>query len=435
MSEDYDVVIVGAGFAGVTAARDLGLEGRSVLVLEGRDRIGGRTYTDTRIGRPVEFGGTYTHWTQPHIWREMLRHGLELSKPLPVEKAHWIAQGQRHTASEEEFYELATPAMDALVADAHDVFPYPYEATRQEISRVDHETFADRYARIDDPAERDLVDGIMSYVATFPDQQAITPMLQWTALCGSWQAIWEHGALWRIKTGTKSLIEAMADEARAEIRLETPVASIDDKGDSVTVTTRDGEAITAQAVIVTAPINTLGDIKFSAGLRAPTQRLIEEQQSNRNLKLWAKVRGEIETFSAVAPVGANPITFALAEYRSDGDTLVVCFGPDASKLDITDPRAVQEALRGYEPDLEVVEVAGHNWTADEFSQATWAMLRPGQLSECLPDIQRPHGRIAFAGSDIALAYQGWIEGAIQSGTSTARMVSSSLLREGAGAGV
>ncbi|MDT7642762.1 MAG: hypothetical protein QOC67_6063, partial [Pseudonocardiales bacterium] len=62
MVESYDVVIVGAGFAGLTAARELSRRGYSVLQLEARDRIGGRTWTDDRFGRELEMGGTWVHW-------------------------------------------------------------------------------------------------------------------------------------------------------------------------------------------------------------------------------------------------------------------------------------------------------------------------------------------------------------------------------------
>ena len=64
----HDVVVVGAGFAGLTAARELSLRGHSVVVLEARHRIGGRTWTTERLGRTLELGGTWVHWTQPHVW-------------------------------------------------------------------------------------------------------------------------------------------------------------------------------------------------------------------------------------------------------------------------------------------------------------------------------------------------------------------------------
>ena len=70
---DVDVVVIGAGFAGLVAARELGRAGLDVLVLEARGRVGGRTWTDRRLGHDLELGGTWVHWVQPHTWAEMTR--------------------------------------------------------------------------------------------------------------------------------------------------------------------------------------------------------------------------------------------------------------------------------------------------------------------------------------------------------------------------
>ena len=58
---DPDVVIVGGGFAGVTAARELTVRGRSAVLVEARDRLGGRTYTSDHDGHAMELGGTWVH--------------------------------------------------------------------------------------------------------------------------------------------------------------------------------------------------------------------------------------------------------------------------------------------------------------------------------------------------------------------------------------
>lgn len=63
LNDTYDVVVVGAGFAGLTAARDLAATGRHrVLLVEARDRIGGRTWTAKALGEAFEMGGTWVHW-------------------------------------------------------------------------------------------------------------------------------------------------------------------------------------------------------------------------------------------------------------------------------------------------------------------------------------------------------------------------------------
>ena len=89
---DVDVVVIGAGFAGLTAARELARQGLTVRILEARDRIGGRTWLDWRLGRDLEIGGTWVHWTQPYIWAELKRYGLATTPSPQPQKAMWWAE-------------------------------------------------------------------------------------------------------------------------------------------------------------------------------------------------------------------------------------------------------------------------------------------------------------------------------------------------------
>ena len=73
----YDVIVVGAGYCGLTAARNCSLEGLNVLLLEGRDRIGGRSWSSNIDGYPYEMGGTWVHWGQSNTWREIMRYELQ----------------------------------------------------------------------------------------------------------------------------------------------------------------------------------------------------------------------------------------------------------------------------------------------------------------------------------------------------------------------
>ncbi|WP_282452331.1 FAD-dependent oxidoreductase [Corynebacterium meridianum] len=63
----HKVIVIGAGFAGL-----------EVVIHEARDRIGGRAWTDTGLGRPLELGATWVHWHQPHVWTEITRYGAEI---------------------------------------------------------------------------------------------------------------------------------------------------------------------------------------------------------------------------------------------------------------------------------------------------------------------------------------------------------------------
>ncbi|MEC8441768.1 MAG: FAD-dependent oxidoreductase [Cyanobacteriota bacterium] len=80
ISRSVDVVVIGGGFAGITAARDLKQRGFGVQLLEARDRLGGRTWHKEVNGFNVELGGTWIHWTQPFVWAEKERYGLEVQE-------------------------------------------------------------------------------------------------------------------------------------------------------------------------------------------------------------------------------------------------------------------------------------------------------------------------------------------------------------------
>ena len=115
-----------------------------------------------------------------------------------------------------------------------------------------------------------------------------------------------------------------------------------------------------------------------------------------------------------------------SEYTVGGDTLMVAFGPDAGRLDPTDATAVAGDLNQLLPELEVVDVHAHDWTADQYSRGTWSMYRPGQITRYLRDLQQPEGRVMLAGSDVASGWNGFIDGAIESGLTAARCVAGML---------
>lgn len=91
-STQYDVIIIGAGYAGITAARDLATTGVKVLLLEARDRIGGRTYTANIDSHLFEMGGAYIHWGQANVWREVSRYSMQERVDATVDLASGISR-------------------------------------------------------------------------------------------------------------------------------------------------------------------------------------------------------------------------------------------------------------------------------------------------------------------------------------------------------
>jgi monoamine oxidase len=428
MMEEFDVAVIGAGMAGITAARDLSKKGLSVVVLEARDRIGGRTYLEKGLGDEIELGGAYVHWTQPHVWHELQKHGISLLPPLTATKAYWLADGSVHSGTEEEYYKALGPVMTQIFADARERFPLPFMINAVDNSDIERESIEDRIQSLGLSAyDRDVLDGALAGLVHKHEDHGIAQLLHCVATYfGDYKAFFETASFWAVEGGTKRLIDAILSESTAELRLSTPVTAIHDHGSKVYITTRAGQTVLACSAIVAVPVNTLVDIKITPNLPRPIAQMIEQKNPVMASKIWARVRGEIEGFAAFAPVGKHPINAARTERYYDGDTLIMCICSDAAAIRADDLQAVQAALRRFDPDIEVVDTVSHSWANDEFSKGGWMMHRPGHLTNGAAQIRQGHGRIRFAGSDIAGLDVGAIEGAMESAAAAARDVAAAL---------
>ncbi|EFF83221.1 amine oxidase (flavin-containing) [Acinetobacter haemolyticus ATCC 19194] len=430
----YDVAVIGAGCAGVVAARDLSNAGHKVVLLEARDRIGGRTYTGEAFGRQVEFGGGYAHWTQPYIWRELQRYGIGLNPPKEVDKTVWFADGKLHTGTQAEYAAIAEPLLTLFFNDARQCFPLPYDINAIDTSTIEQQTLRDRLNALNlSTYERDVLDGLLSTLVHSWDEQGVAQILFWAATYfGNWGAFFEVAGSWPIAGGTQKLVRAIHNDSNAELRLSTAVTAIEDQGEQVVITTQSGEKIMVKKALVALPLNVLSDLSITPEVKKPIQDMISAKHPMRTAKLWVLARGKVEPFIAFAPVEQNPINTVRVEYEHGDDSLLVCFISDESSIDVNDIKAVQEALQMFKPDIEVLEVASHNWVKDPFAQGTWIHHRPGNLTGAAPLIRKPHGNIYFAGGDIATMTMGGIEGAIESGIEAAANITHAMTHKLAG---
>jgi choline dehydrogenase-like flavoprotein len=138
--------VIGAGFAGLVAARELGRAGLEVIVLEARGRVGGRTWTDRRLGHDLELGGTWVHWVQPHAWAEMTRYGRQVTASPAAEEAFWLgAGGAPRAGTPDEFMALIADGQQAIVGDVRAAIPRGIDPTAGAIGGLDALSIADRF--------------------------------------------------------------------------------------------------------------------------------------------------------------------------------------------------------------------------------------------------------------------------------------------------
>jgi monoamine oxidase len=419
MAERYDVIVVGGGFAGVTAARECALRGRRTLLLEARDRLGGRTWSAGWKGFAIEYGGAWVHWHQPHTFSELTRAGLSVALGDNAVRAHWHVGAERRTGTIEQRDAIARRGWDRFVDGVREALPQPHAPLTAlgELARFDRLTIAERIAELElDEEERDVLAAELESVAHGPLTEAgAVSILRWHALSGySLELAQFTGGRVTIVEGTGALLAAIADAAVFERRLATPVAAVASREGQVEVHTRDGETFTAGVAVVAVALNALGGIEFSPELPEDKRRAIGRGQASRGIKVMIHARGEEVSQNSIR--FRHPFGYLDSEILAgDGTQLMIGFGGDAELCDPADLTAVQASLDEILPGYRVLDATAHDWLADEFSRGTWAIHRPGWYEHHHAAMRRPEGNIILAGSDLANGWAGFIDGAIESG--------------------
>src|SRR5215211_4544645 len=348
MAQRYDVIVVGGGFAGVTAARECALRGRRTLLLEARDRLGGRTWSAGWNGFPIEYGGAWVHWHQPHTFSELTRAGLPVAVSEDTGRAHWHVGGERRSGTISQRDAVARRGWDRFVEGVREALPQPHAplAAMAELARFDRQTIADRIAELElDEEERDVLTAELESVAHGRlDEAGAVSILRWHALSGySLELTQFTGGRVTIDGGTGALLAAIAEAAPFQRRLATPVAAVAADGERVEVQTRAGETFVAGTAIVAVALNALGGIEFSPPLPEDKRRAIGLGQASRGVKVMIHARGEDVSQSSIRY--RHPLGYLSSEVLvGDGTQLLIGFGADAEGCNPADLAGMQASL-------------------------------------------------------------------------------------------
>jgi monoamine oxidase len=441
---DADVVVVGAGLAGLAAARALADAGREVVVLEARDRVGGRVWNGTLSdGRTVvELGGQWIGPTQRRVNALVTELGLE-TFPTFGEGEHLIELGDRRAR-----YRGARPPLPPWVlADlaraqlrfdrlARQVpLEAPWAADRAEAwDSVTFETWIRRTVATRGARElmRIYAEAVL---AVEPRDCSLLHALFYTASGGGIEALTatRRGAQQdRIVGGSELLARRLAEPLGDRVRTGVAVRRIVQRerpgGDGEVRVEADGLVARGRDVVVAVPPTLAGRFEYDPPLPARRDQLTQRIPAGSVIKchvvydepFW---RGDGLTGQAVTDRGPVKITFDNSPPSGrPGVLLAFLEGDHARELGawpVGDRRAVVvEALtrlfgrRAARPE-ETVEL---DWSAERFTRGCYgAHLAPGVWTRYGPALRTPVGRIHWAGAETAAVHSGYMDGAVTSG--------------------
>ncbi|MGW9554648.1 flavin monoamine oxidase family protein [Nocardiopsis sp. NPDC055551] len=413
-SSDYDTIIVGAGLAGLTAARELRRKGKRVLILEARSRIGGRAWTDRFNDHQIERGGAWLDPLQPHAWREASRYDLKIVADEGPERVLMPTPDGFEEFDPVTAYtrqaELFTPFFDG----SEDYFPEPYDPFAREdlIAPLDRLSLRDRLDQLSYPPEDEMrMTGTTGMYGAPTARGSMLHLAQWWALAG-WNYTGFSGVnTFRIERGTVALADAILADGKPDLKLNSPVESVSENNGRVTVTTRGGGSHTAPEVIMAVPVNVWKNITFTP--RLPQTHRDATQQGYgvpRQRKLWLDLALPEDRFIVEAP---EDYTFTIMG-RLNENAPVVAFTIDDS-VNFDNPAEVEAAVHQMIPTASLRDYMVCDWQAEEFSLGGPAYRRPLHLTQLHRAINEPSGKVKFCGDDLALGWCGYMDGAIESG--------------------
>lgn len=438
-AERADVIVVGAGLAGLNAALMLEDAGLGVLVLEARDRVGGKVLTFASVPGLPEAGGQSIGSGYGRIIDAAQRSGIELEDQLPQARRHadiaLVLDGQPVARAA-----WKDSPRNPFPAPLRELMPWQYTpaamAKANPLKSVE-DWISPRHAADDvsmhqflraqgaSEAMIDLAyDTNTSYGTSAHDVSAL--MMAFVEAFTRAQRNLKP-AVYKARGGNQRIPEGMARRLHGGVRLGQRVTAIASASDGVTVHTHDGGRYTARAVICALPFATLRHVRVEPGLTGLQGQAVKTLPHQMITQVALEARKPFWEGDGLPPAMWTDSqigrVFAIHRSASDdsvGSLLVTAYGHKAAYLDrlgregagrfvIAEIERMRPAARGR---LRVAAL--HSWSLDPHAAGTWGCFAPGTVTQYMPAMLQPHGRVHFCGEQTAVGSRG-MEGAMESG--------------------
>ena len=466
-NKSSDVLILGAGAAGLAAARDLSVGGRNVIVLEARDRIGGRIFTcrDPAAAIPIELGAEFVHGKSPELWHLAQRAHLKLyevsDRHLYFENGKLIKSKNFWAKIESLNEKMRSAGTDQSFKDFLSSLPDDEETRRAKAIAV-------RYVEGFHAARIDRI-GIHGLVKANEAADSI-----------------EGDKSFRFLNGYDSLVDALRAEAEAygaTIRLNTVIKEIRRSGNGVEAVCDSGSGVSsfaASRAIITLPLGVLqtspdqpAAVRFIPELPPDKQTAIKNLEMGHVLRIVLSFRERFWETLTCWDQNNNPAKFADAGFiHCPGLPLPTWWsqlpirapvlvgwvgGPNADRISRSSTSRHAVADQTESDNAHLAQAAGeplgsfvldqaigsltrifdlsteyirdrlaayyfHDWQHDPFSRGAYGYVPVAGLDDQLALSQPVDSTLFFAGEATSVGHIGTVHGAIMSGQRAAREI-------------
>jgi len=425
------VLVAGAGLAGLTAARELTTRGAAVTVIDARDRVGGRVLTVRRPflhGEHAEGGADLIDESQTEICKLIASVGLRTAKILPGGFAPIQQVGTRRRVGGKRSWRDLEQRLQREVR-AFCVAEQRWDGGVAE--SLGRESVAEWLTRV--RAQKALADvavGLRGFFLADPEELSLLSLVDQFA---------EDGApggeqMFRIIGGNDRLPAALAKALGSKLRLQTALRAVTQTRDGV-IAALDSNGRVEQArfdyVICAMPATTLGDILFEPTLPELQMRAIRMLKYGGATKTalqfdrapWRR-RGKPRAFGTPLPIGA--VWDGNEEQRGSILTLLAGGGASAATQQMLSSEGPDRIIREMSwikfANTQLVAWSSISWEHEQWSRGGYAFFDPRFPTSLRYMLARPFGRVFFAGEHTSLRWQGYMNGAVETGFRAAEEV-------------
>jgi monoamine oxidase len=433
-----DVLVLGAGFAGLYAALTLEQAGMKVQVLEGSHRIGGRAMTAYDLPGHPELGCAQIGAMYARVRAMSARFNVKLAAPLAGASSEThqlpmaISLDQRAVITQPWAQSPENPLRGA----ERDMLPnliYPTYVAKQMPLKSIYDWYDPKFAKYDTQSLHQLMAarGASSAAIALSDYDVYTSTTSdWSALDAlrknfyyGWEAA--HGQYDTAVDGTSAITNAMANGLATPVLLNKFAYKISQDKNGVTVECEDGSTYRASFLLCTIPFSVLRGIKLDTPLPDSQRRAINHMGYSEIVSVWVDPKRKYWEQDGLPQFlwsnGPQERMFATpSRVREEGNLSFYVRGQHGLNLAAMQPQAafkyLSDNLAQVRPStsgaLELLKVQA--WPSYKYNRGGYAYFKPGQINDFGQTMALPAGRIHFAGEHTAKLSTG-MEGACESG--------------------